>query len=96
MINRLASRIRQAREATSLSQASLARAIGVSDKSVSAYELGRAVPPLAKLKKIASQTNQPLVFFTEDDVDEFVVAGKLAKVERQLADIKRIIRKTRK
>ena len=53
-LSELAIRIREARRNAHLSQDELGKYIGVSDKSVSAYEQGRSMPPINKLKKINS------------------------------------------
>ncbi len=87
----LAVRIREARRNAHLSQDDLGRAIGVSDKSVSAYEQGRSTPPINKLKKIALSTNHPLAYFTQEDNDDALLASKLAGIERELAEVKRLL-----
>lgn len=92
----LAHRIRNARENAHLSQAELANGIGVSDKSISAYEQGRSTPPIDKLRKIADQTQHPLTFFTEDDNDDATIETKLRSIERELAEVKQLLRKAKK
>ncbi|HUV72300.1 MAG TPA: helix-turn-helix transcriptional regulator [Clostridia bacterium] len=64
---RLAHLLKQARKTASLSQKQLAQKLGVSDKTISAYESSRAIPPLPTLKKIAQITSQPLSFFLEEE-----------------------------
>lgn len=95
-LSELARRIRQARINARLSQADLGKGIGLSDKSISAYEQGRSIPPFPKLKKIAEQTSHPIAYFTEDkptqDVD---LAQKLASIERELAEVKRLLKKAK-
>ena len=83
----LAKRIKSARLTCRLSQVVLARQIGVSDKSISAYESNRVSPPLKVLEKIAEQTDQTLTFFLEDSIDSAILA-KLKEVERQFKEIK--------
>lgn len=90
----IAKRIRQARQGARLSQQDLATAVGVSDKSISAYEQGRAVPPINKLKKIASQTSHSLNYFTDENVDQATIANRLIKVEQELKEIKKLLKKT--
>lgn len=92
-VSELAKRIKSARVAARLSQAELAEGVGVSDKSVSAYEQGRSTPPFEKLKKIAGVTNHPLAFFTEDDNEEASISGKLASIERELTEVKELLKK---
>ena len=52
--------IKKARVYSGLSQKQLAKKLGVSDKTVSAYETGRAIPPTPTLAKLAEITNVAL------------------------------------
>ena len=90
-LTELAIRIREARRNAHLSQDELGKHIGVSDKSVSAYEQGRSTPPITKLKKIAESTNHPLSYFTQEENQEALLASKLANIERELAEVKRLL-----
>lgn len=90
--SKLALRIREARLAARLSQAELAEKIHVSDKSISAYEKGRSTPPFKKLKQIALETKHPLTFFTEDINDNAVISSKLENIERELKEIKQLLK----
>ena len=90
-ITELALRIREARRNAHLSQDDLGKYIGVSDKSVSAYEQGRSMPPITKLKKIAQWTNHPLSYFTQEENSEALLASKLANIERELAEVKKLL-----
>lgn len=92
-LSELASRIRSARRASRLSQAQLAGGIGLSDKSISSYEQGRSIPPLGKLKKIAKTTNHPLTYFMEESGDQATLQQKLILVERELSEIKKLLKK---
>lgn len=88
----LSERIRNARTASHLSQQQLADKMGFSDKSISAYEKGRSVPPLSQLKKLAKITNYPLAYFTqEEEISLSLVFAKLQLVQRQFDDIKKIL-----
>lgn len=95
-LRELAKRIKVAREYARLSQQELGDILGLSDKSISAYEKGRSIPPVEKLKKIAEATNRPLSYFTEEDEDEALIVAKLITVERELADIKKLLKKSGK
>lgn len=90
-LSELALRIREARRNAHLSQEELGKYIGVSDKSVSAYEQGRSMPPITKLKKIAEATNHPLSYFTQEDNQDALLASKLANIERELAEVKKLL-----
>ena len=83
-------RIKQARKQNHITRGSLANAIGISDKSISAYESNRINPPLKVLEKIAKSTGQPLRYFVEDTV-ETAILTKLAEVERQFLEIKKLL-----
>ena len=95
-LSEIAQRIRNARKDAHISQDALGKGIGVSDKSISAYEQGRSIPPIGKLKKIALITNHPLSYFTEDNVDDALITTKLLTIERELVEIKKLLKKAEK
>ncbi len=86
----LADRIRIARKEATLSQIDLAQLVGVSDKAISSYEVGRAVPPLDILKKISVVTSKQMSFFFEEDPATRVVLQKVDKMIEELNNIKKI------
>ncbi len=94
-VQELARRIRAARRDARLSQNALGRGIGLSDKSVSSYEKGRSIPPLTKLRQIASVTKRPLSYFTQENIDEANVTTKLLSIERELAEVKKLLKKSK-
>jgi transcriptional regulator with XRE-family HTH domain len=94
-LDEIATRIRKARREAHLSQLELGNGIGVSDKSISAYEQGRSVPPFEKLKRIAEATSHPLAYFTEDNVHETTIAVKLQSIERELQEVKSLLKKAK-
>lgn len=89
---KIGQKIKQARKIKRITQEDLASAIGVSDKSVSAYESERIDPPLKVLEKIADETNQPLSYFLEDNVESEILA-KLNQIEKEFKEIKKILQK---
>lgn len=91
----LANRIRTAREDARLSQQTLGEIIGVSDKSISAYEKGRSQPPLKNLQRIANATHHPLEYFTQEENDNAAIVTKLLSIERELAEVKRLLKKAK-
>ena len=95
-LSQLARRIREARVESRLSQADLAKGIGVSDKSVSSYEQGRSTPPFEKLKKIADSTNHPINYFTDDNSAYATIAQKLTAIERELSEVKKLFKEAKK
>jgi len=89
--------IRRARLASGLSQQELASRLEVSDKTISAYETGRATPPVSTLANISTITNtsmsslmgikteiKPLreLGFNENIVNLFIQLGILKEIER--------------
>src|SRR5579872_2646577 len=93
MLTKLSQRIRTARERAHLSQHELGKSIGLSDKAISAYEKGRSQPPLENLRKIADATNYPLTYFTQDENPDGEITAKLLSIERELAEVKRLLKK---
>lgn len=91
MVN-VGQKIRQARKLKRITQDDLAQAIGVSDKSISAYESMRANPPLSVLEKISKATNRPLSYFIEENTEASVLA-KLRDVEEELQEIRELLKK---
>ena len=77
--------IKNARVSSGLTQKELAKRLGVSDKTVSAYETGRAIPPTPTLAKIAEYTKKDiseLLGVKKDDKNE--VARRLKNIEKQI------------
>ncbi len=89
---KIGNKIKQARKIKRITQEDLAQAIGVSDKSISAYESERISPPIKILEKIAEQTDQSVSYFLEDTV-ESVILSKLNEVEKEFKEIKSLIKK---
>ena len=94
-LNDLAKRIRAARSHARLSQHALGKNIGLSDKAISAYEKGRSQPPLENLRKIANATDYPLTYFTEGENIDSEITAKLLSIERELAEVKRLLKKAK-
>ena len=95
-LREIARKIRNARTEAHLSQAALGEYIGVSDKTISAYEKGRTIPPFEKLKKIAEYTRQPLMYFTHEQSDTVTIINKLTMIERELESIRTLLHKAQK
>lgn len=88
----LGKKIKQARKIKRITQSDLAQAIGVSDKSISAYESGRIEPPLKMLEKIAKSTDHNLEFFVGNSMESQIIA-KLTEVEKLFKEIKAALEK---
>lgn len=91
-----AKKIREARKFSRLSQKALAQKLGVSDKTVSAWESQRAEPSLDMLYDIGSSTDKPINFFLKDQKDEYTVPSKLSAIEKELSSVRKLLRKTKK
>ena len=87
----LGSKIKLARKAIQSTQSQLAQAVGVSDKSVSAYESGRISPPLEVLEKIANSTRHPMQYFVGDSPDSNVLQ-KLNSIEELFTEIRDLLK----
>ncbi len=95
-LTELALKIKSAREAAHLSQDALGGYIGVSDKSISAYEQSRSTPPLKKLQKIAKYTKRPLSYFTQEAPADETITATLLSIEHEFREIKRLFKQAKK
>ena len=75
------------------SQVELAKAVGLSDRAVSAYETGRIKPSLNVLEKISRKVGKPVSYFTDYDSDSYEVETRLLDIERRLDEVKKLIKK---
>lgn len=93
MIDRkqLGQRIKEARQRSGFSQQQLAGAIGVSDKTISAYEVGRVEPPLNTLDKLCEVTRHPVAFFLGDVQSN--IEARLDRIAKELEDIHASLKK---
>jgi len=89
---KIGQKIKAARKIKRITQDELAKVIGVSDKSISAYESDRANPPLSVVEKISKATNQSLNFFLEETIETSILS-KLTEVENQFKEIKRLLKR---
>jgi transcriptional regulator with XRE-family HTH domain len=89
MIDRtlLGKRIREARQEKHLSQQQLASAVGVSDKTISAYEVGRVDPPLDTLEKLSTATSRPIGYFLGDVHSN--IEARLDHIANELGEIRK-------
>lgn len=89
---KIGQKIKAARKRKQITQEDLARVVGVSDKSISAYESERAQPPIQVLEKIAKNTDQSLSYFLDEEKETTIIT-KLRNVETQLMEIKALLKK---
>lgn len=83
--------ISRARKLAKFSQKELGDRLSMSDKTISAYESGRAIPPVPTLKKIAEITKQPIdIFFQGDDKTDLSLMNlKLDTIIEEIDKIKK-------
>lgn len=81
-----------ARKRRGLTKRALAQAVGVTDRSITAYESGQTVPESHTLDKIANALRFPTEFFWAEDVDElpidvvsFRALTKMTAAQRDMA-----------
>lgn len=89
MNNNLGEKIKLARVNARLSQKDLAQKLKLSEKTISAYEKERAIPPVPTLNQIANITGQPIQFFIEngkkDKMEE--ISEKLDIIIKELKNL---------
>lgn len=61
-----ADRLRKSRIEKGLTQRELAIRVGLSDKSISIYENGKAYPPVSNLLMIAKELGKDIAYFLSD------------------------------
>ncbi|MDD2482991.1 MAG: helix-turn-helix transcriptional regulator [Candidatus Shapirobacteria bacterium] len=88
----LSKAINRARKLAKLSQKELGDRLSISDKTISAYESGRAIPPIPTLKRISEITNQPIGMFFQNDENEVNLTNlKLNSILEELDKIKKYL-----
>lgn len=94
-MDKISQKLRQARVEAALSQKDLANALKLSDRTISAYEKGRAMPPLDTLQDISNLTHKSINYFLDEDVDsheDLDLQVKLKKIEIELLQIKKALK----
>lgn len=80
-------RIKEARIASGLTQLQLALALGISDRSISAYENGKTFPQLENIFLLSDALEVPTTYFFSKDEDltkEIVqLRNKINELERK-------------
>ncbi len=95
--NQLGQQIKKARQLAGFSQKELAEALELSDKTISAYEVGRVQPNLQTLKNLSRATHQPISYFVDDSPqDNYDLQIKIKTIEQELLEIRRILQKKTK
>ena len=92
----LSEKIKKSRLEMAWSQKELANAIGLSDRSISAYETNRVQPPLEIIERIAAKVGKPVSYFTDENPPDYVIETKLKRIEKELAEVKKLLKKNQK
>ena len=90
MTENVGQKIKRIRDSNNLSQERFAIKIGVSGKSVSAYETGRINPPLKVLQRIVNIYKAPIVGINEELKTE--LSNKLDVLENEVVSLKNILK----
>lgn len=86
-------RIRQARKEAGYSQKDLAKALKLSDKAVSSYEVGRAQPNLETLQAISKATFKSVSYFLDEaDPEDLDLQLRIKRIEQELLRVKKALR----
>lgn len=87
-------KIKRARKEAGLSQKQLSHTLQISDKAVSAYEVGRTTPKFETIQKISRVTHKPLAYFgSEIESVDVNLQAKLQTIEKELLEIKQLLKK---
>lgn len=87
-------RIRRARKEAGLSQKQLSQTLQISDKAVSAYEVGRTPVSFAILKRISGITHKPIAYFAAEAKEKDLnLQEKLNVIEKELWEIKQLLKR---
>ncbi len=93
-LKQIGERIKRAREEIGYSQRELGDALCLSDRTVSAYEVGRAQPSLKILQELGRVTHQPISYFLDEDQQiDFDLQLQIKKIEQELLEVKKLISK---
>jgi transcriptional regulator with XRE-family HTH domain len=89
----LAERIKLARQEMHVSQKALGEMLHLSDKAVSAYEVGRAVPTIETLVLLSDLCYKPIGYFFEQRTADLELQIKLKQIEKELLQAKQAVEK---
>lgn len=93
-LKQIGERIKCAREEIGYSQRELGDALCLSDRTVSAYEVGRAQPSLKILQELSRVTHRPISYFLDEDQQiDFDLQLQIKKIEQELLEVKKLISK---
>lgn len=82
-------KIKKIRDSLNLSQSRFGKKVGLSGKTVSAYETGKVKPPIKVIEKISTEYNLPLVYVNKKTSNE--LKRRIVLIEKQLDSLKVLI-----
>jgi len=86
---KLGQKIKEARLGKSFRQSDLAKLVGISTQSISAFESGRIPPARDYIEKIAYHTQRPVHFFTGQKVAEAL--ARVDQLRTELDELREIL-----
>lgn len=89
MKKEIGKKIRKIRDGKNLSQKRFAKKIGLSEKTISAYENGRITPPYRVLEKISNTYGITIISFSEDQKQ--TLETKIKKLEDSVQEVRSLI-----
>ena len=69
-MNRFPEKLKAARKAKEMNQTELAQAVGLTQRSLTNYECGRAIPRTATIRKLAEALDVTVEYLTNDATDD--------------------------
>jgi transcriptional regulator with XRE-family HTH domain len=92
----LATKIKATRKLLGLSQREFGKLLKLSDKAVSTYEVGRAVPTVETLIELSQTASKPIGYFFEELTPDLELQIKLKQIEKELLEAKQQMTKSLK
>ena len=90
----LGKKIKQARSEIGMSQKELGKALRLSDKTISAYEVGRALPGIKILQDLSRVTQRPIGYFLDEpEYQDLDLQLKIKQIEQELLAVKQLLKK---
>ena len=87
-------RLKKARKEIGLSQRQLAKALRLSDKTISAYEVGRSTPSFDTIRKISKIIHKPITYFDQNvNLNDLDLQIKIKTIEKELLEIRKLLGK---
>lgn len=90
----LQQKLRVARRQMGMSQKELGKALNVTDKAISSYEVGRANPSIETLRLLSALSDKPVTYFIEENQTESMeINMRLNVIEKELTAIRQLLEK---